>query len=736
MGGKLRTSVESFSIVDGEWQEKASNMSVSEHSAIIPYRKGRGNLYVLVETIGGFPDHAQVQQQIVGIAQEYFYTSGSITAGIRAVIKAANVYLFEENLNAPREQRGVAGVTCMVLKDRDAYIGQLGPALLYHIGKGVFQILPKESTWLTCERLEDVDISRHPPLGLRREVEPELFHLRVQEGDTLLLASTSLAKLANKDEIARAVTQQDAHSVRENLEVLARGRDVSVLIIEIQGVSSTFTEAAAERPAAAHRPGVWSRISSAIREMLVPAAEEAEGAEEVMHEEVEKTRALPQIDLKNTLRSIWHSVVYLGRKSAIFLSHMLPEPEAARRPKRPYTRKGKERAAARVDAKWLWVALLIPVAIVLLLAFSRFQHEQARQAHFRQLVQSVEKTKRGAETAATVEEQRTKLTEALALLDKALELKPGDTALVEQRKAMLDWLDRINHVKRISLRLLKEFPDTETAQCALSTLIMHESEVYVLDMGTHRVYKYLLNEAGDDLQVLPTDPVLLRRGEVRGDITVDELLGIAWVEAGLQRSTSALLILDKGGHTFEHTADTQVRALETADTGAWSEPVAIAGYYGRLYVLDPGTNQLLRYGLNDAGYDGSISNYFKEPTDIHDAVSIAIDGYVYVLHADGKISKYQDGLSVPFPQTNLDEPLRKPSCIFASGVMDEDGYVYVADVENQRIVQYSKAGDFIYQFRSHDPSEMNALKSLFVNEDERKLYLINGNRLYCAPLPE
>ena len=159
MSGRLRTSVESFSIVNGVWQEQAPNLSVSERSAIIPHRKGRGNLYVLVETIGSFPDHAQVQQRIIEIAQEYFRTSGSITAGLRTVIKAANAYLFEENLNAPREQRGVAGVTCMVLKDRDAYIGQLGPALLYHIGKGVSQILPKESTWLTSERLQDVDIS-------------------------------------------------------------------------------------------------------------------------------------------------------------------------------------------------------------------------------------------------------------------------------------------------------------------------------------------------------------------------------------------------------------------------------------------------------------------------------------------------------------------------------------------------------------------------------------------------
>ena len=735
MSGRLRTSVESLSIVNGVWQEQAPNLGISEYSAIIPYRKGRGNLYVLVETIGNFPDHAQVQQRIIEIAQEYFHTSGSITAGIRSVIKAANAYLFEENLNAPREQRGVAGVTCVVLKDRDAYIGQLGPALLYHIGKGVSQILPRDSTWLTSETLQDVDISRHPPLGLRRDVEPELFHLRVQEGDMLILASTPLAKLANKDEVIHAVAHRDAHTARTNLQALARGEDVSALIIEILGVSPTPAALPADRTRAAPQPSAWSRFSTAIREMLIPAGEEQEIAEEEMV--VEEAEGPSRImSLKDSLRSLWRTLASLGHKLAVLLARVLPEPETAPRTKRQSVRKDKEQAPARADVKWLWIALLIPLAIVLLLAFTRFQHEQTRRAQFQQLLQRVEEAKLSAQTSPTAVEQRVKLGEALALLDEALELKPEDAGLLEQRKALLEWLDRINYVSRIPLRLLKEFPDTENAKCALSTVIVHGIDVYVLDVGTDRVYKYLLDETGQDLQVLPTDPVLLRKGDARGQVTVDELLDIAWVEAGNQRGTDSFMILDKKGHTFEYTPATEIRALDSADTSAWSAPVAIAGYYGRLYVLDPGANRVLKYGLTNSGYDGSLINYLKIEADIHDAVDMAIDGNVYILHADGKISKYQEGLSVPFPQNNLDEPLKSPSCIFATGLMDEGGYVYVADAGNRRIVQYSKAGEFIRQFRAQDQNSLNALKGFFIDEEQRRLYLIDGNKLYLAPLLE
>jgi len=252
MGTKLQTLVDSLSIVDGVWQERASNIGMFEQAAMIPSRHGRGNLYILVETVGGFPDHAQIQQRIIEVVQQYFATDGSITAGLREAIKAANESLFELNLNAPREQRGVAGVTCLVLKDQDAYTGQIGPALLYQIGRDRFQRLPQESTWLSSEKLQDVDISKNPPLGLRRTVEPDLCHLHVRDGDVFILATTSLDKLTTEDQIRNAVIHRGAHTVRENLEAMVSGKDLSLLIVEVLSVE--------QAPVPAEKPGGRPRV--------------------------------------------------------------------------------------------------------------------------------------------------------------------------------------------------------------------------------------------------------------------------------------------------------------------------------------------------------------------------------------------------------------------------------------------------------------------------------------------
>lgn len=742
MDGRLRTAVDSFSFVNGVLQESASTLDAFEQSALIPDRRGRGNLYVLVETIGGFPDHAQVQQQIIQVAQEYFRTTGSITAGIRAAIKTANAKVFDANLNAPREQRGVAGVTLMVLKDRDAYVGQLGPALLYHVGKGEFRRMPAESTWLSSETLGDIDTDRQPPLGLRREVEPELSHLYVTDGDVLILASTLLAKLATEDDIRAAGTHRGASGARQSLQSLAGGEDVSALVVEVLAVGEAPVAA---RPA--ERPGLWARISSGVRESLharpaesLLAAEEQAALEEEEYWEEEEAEAAPRtIDVRGAAQSLWRALTKVGRGLAVLVARVLPEAEPGQRGRRRGARRAKA-PAAHADRRWLWIALLIPVLVIAIFALTRYQYARSRQQDFEQLWESAQQAKTAAQISTSASEQRVKLAQALSALDEALLVKPEDEQILTERQELSNWLDRINQVSRLFyFNLLKEFPDTEEVKNQLGTAVVQGIDVYVLDVGMNRVYKYLFNEAKDAFQALVTGPVLLRKGDQHGEITVDDLLDVAWVESTPALGSSALFILDKQGHVLEYDpALGRISAFPTADTSGWQNPVAVTGYFGRLYLLDPGANRILKYPLTSGGYEGPPTDYLQpDPaTNLADAVDLAIDGNVYVLHADGRIAKYSEGVGVPFPQKNLDEPLKAPCCIFVTGSMDESGSVYVADSGNSRIVQFTKAGEFVRQLRSRDAGYMDELRGLFVDEAGKTLYPVDGNKLYQVTLPD
>jgi hypothetical protein len=737
MSTGLQTNVDSVSIVDGVWQETATNLGIIEQSRMVPTWHGRGNLYVLVETIGGFPDPSYIEQRIVDVISEYHGTPGSVTAGIRASIKAANTFLFEENLNAQREERGVAGVTCVVLKDQDAYIGQCGPAVLYHVGKAQFQRLPQESTWLSSPTLQDVDISAEPPLGLRRDVEPELFHLTVRGGDVLILTSTSVPKSVSDREATQAGLRRHAREVRSALEDSAKGQDVSLIVVELMGMEEEgLAEGEGpERELAPAGPStVLERLSSRARGLFGPSAEEPEDFEEAIQEEREIGARGTTIDIRSSAQSAWRLVSRLGREAAALLARVLPETDQvgdARPGRRP-------RATSREgNRRWLYAALIIPLAVLILVAVSRFQHDRARQAEFAQFMQQAQEAQASAESRPLAE-QRTRLGEALGFLEQAAAIKPEDEQVLAKQEEIQLALDRINGVVRIPyLTLLQEFPDTETERSQLRRVVVRGIDVYVVDTGTNRVYKYLLDETGNALQALEGDPIILRKGDRRNDTTIGELLDITWVEAGGLRGISSLMVMDLGGHVVEYDPLVGLKPLPVADTSQWATPEGVVGYYGRLYVLDPEADHLLRYILTNQGYDGEPTNYFdaESGAQLRDAVDVAIDGNVYILHSDGTISKYEQGSSVPFPQNDLDQPLQAASAIYATGFMDEDGYVYVADPGNQRIVQFSKAGDFIQQFVVPEASPMDALTGLSVDETQKKLFLVGDNKLHLWNLP-
>ena len=66
----------------------------------------------------------------------------------------------------------------------------------------------------------------------------------------------------------------------------------------------------------------------------------------------------------------------------------------------------------------------------------------------------------------------------------------------------------------------------------------------------------------------------------------------------------------------------------------------------------------------------------------------------------------------------------------------EEGHVYVADAGNRRVVQFSKEGEFLRQFRAAEGStEMDQLRGLFVDEERGRMFLMNGNSLLVSPMP-
>jgi len=372
--------------------------------------------------------------------------------------------------------------------------------------------------------------------------------------------------------------------------------------------------------------------------------------------------------------------------------------------------------------------------VALLVGVVYLQWGQAREARFAELVTQARARYTLALTAADKPTGRRLLHEAQGLLTEAQTLKPADPVTGDLQKEIQATLDKMNNVVKLYwVGALQRYDEPGSNP---SRVIVRGIDIYVLDKGTHRVYKYLLNEVGDGLQDLDVDPVLLRKGDQRGDIVVSDLVDMVWMPVGSGRQTSNLLVLESGGSLLEYDPTFGLTVLPVGGRDQWHYPRLIGSYFGNFYLLDSQSNQIFKYlPTADGGYSNPPEPWFRIDVDLVGVVDMAIDGYIYLLYADGRILKFMGGELAPFEQTELDEPLRGPTAIFTSPD-EETRFLYVADAGNKRIVQFSKEGQFIRQFKAAEAGVFDQLTSLYVDEAGSKLYILSGNALYMANIPE
>lgn len=698
MSRKLETIVSQLSVVAGVRQEQATNMAAIEPARAILRKPKEGSLYIMVEVTGDPLGRDAIYRELTRIiSEEYFRARGSITAKLRQAIRAANSFLLQENLSSlPHEQR-TGGVTCAVLREEDVYIAQAGRTTVYVLRQGELTSFPESE--LTAEEAT--------PLGFKREVPVRFYYRRVGVGDVVLLANSSLAQQVSPEQIAQAIVEPDVELALADLEELAGGGDASAMVIRVVP--------ARERP----------RVKSEVTRRPVMARLKATAKER-----------LPRPDWGSLGRGMASLVVNILRGTGNFLRRLLPEPglssaeakeaptpsERAIRPRQPY------RAAEGHRNLWMGVAIAIPVIVVVLVIAVYWRQGTARQARFEELLAQAQQQMALAEQVdeATA---RGHLLEALDSLGEAEKLWPDKPPLPDLRE---DTVNRLNAIDRvIALRWISPLWEYSEPGSDPGRVIINGIDIYVLDKGLDRVYKHLLDDTLQALQELEVEPVLLRKGDQRGPVVVGELVDVVWVEAKGGRLRGSLLVLESGGSPLEYDPIRGISVLPIGGSDSWIQPQIAGSYQGNFYLLDSSLNQILRY---EPDYGGLPEHYFPTPgeVDLAGVVDMAIDGQVYILYADGRILKFLGGQPAPFELVGLYEPLRNPTALFTS---EEAEFLYVADAGNKRIVQISKEGRFLRQFKAGEGEALDQLKGLFASETYHRLYFVSGNKLYVTNIP-
>jgi len=160
---------------------------------------------------------------------------------------------------------------------------------------------------------------------------------------------------------------------------------------------------------------------------------------------------------------------------------------------------------------------------------------------------------------------------------------------------------------------------------------------------------------------------------------------------------------------------------------AWGEIVDVKGFTNNLYLLDS-QGEIWRY-LAIEGAFGEKQKWLQQKADFSSAISLAIDGSLWVLTQDGQILKFLQGQKDSFILSGLNKPFFEPTAIFTD--FDSQN-LYVLDNGNARIVVLSKNGEYQAEYRW---PQLNQAQDLAVIETEKKIFCLLGSKIYSMEMP-
>ncbi|NOZ05597.1 MAG: hypothetical protein GXP41_04495 [Chloroflexi bacterium] len=784
-----KTQVASLSLVDGQKRDDVPEAGAIEAGEDMPPGSAhKGNLYLLCQLVAPAETWDLISTHIINMAIRTFYgTTGSVTASLRQAVLATNRYLVDENSRSLAGQEILAGITCVALREHDLFIAQGGPSLVYVLHGGELLTYPE-----TAETPQEMSAAQ--PLGQSPTPSVQLFHCTVNSGDTFLLSASHLPYLAGQDQIEETLQKPSPEDLLQHLETLVGTGDFSALAIrlaeaQITGITSVSApdgEAplSPPEPADALPDEIAGTVESSVPQRDTGTAEAPyagigempEHEDEYEDEDTwddEPTGPPPGLILARILEVASFSLSYLLRGLAKLVAgigavgavvgsivgpaleglgrgivgvsgylkrgflavgrQMLPGVDTAPSKTRQAQARPQKPQASGSSTRFMLVGLLVPLLIVALAAGFWFRQTQARHVRVQALLQQGQDALRSGPSLPRDSARKT-LAKAIQNVEEARRLDPQAEKAGQLLADLAQTLDNVNQVSRLTaLVSLDDYtapPGTEPHRLAFG-----QDSIFVLDIGLDRVLRYPRTSATGSTQ----GSTVLQIGQEVGGQTVGELLDIAWVEPGNGRTDAGILVLTKDGHLFEVTKDGQTRQDTIVQTDTWKDVKRIDTFVGNFYALDAGAAQIYKYAPTPEGsYTLPPEAWIQTGQEATGPlVDMAIDGNIFLLTADGIVSKFTAGEKQDFPMSDLEKPMTSTKSIFA----DPDGrFVYVGDPTEQRIVVFDKEGQFVRQLRTKDgegtTEPLGNLVSVAVDEAQQQVFLLTPKHLWKATMPD
>ncbi len=349
-------------------------------------------------------------------------------------------------------------------------------------------------------------------------------------------------------------------------------------------------------------------------------------------------------------------------------------------------------------------SLLIFIGSVLM---SRINHAKTEQeAYYQRLVSNIEEKKNAAEASLLYNDE----SRALTLLQEAetsLKQIPVDSPEREQKSTELKnqlavTLTKLQKMILVNATALVDFSE-KNPNAKTDTLIRINDVLVTSGKEDTLLYSYSLTNKELSTQLHDTVTPL-------GDNAVPK-----------EQDKIVFAVGDTNIAEFENT--TKSLSQKNISFPTPNGKIQSMGLYNRrLYILDPMNNQIFKHNQTLTGYDKGVP-WITDGVDIKQGVSLAIDGDVYVLSSNGKVSKFTSGKISFFELQGVLPELTSATKIWTSS---DTNNIYILDTSLKRIVVIDKQGKFLKQFTS---PQWNQVSSFVVDEKAKKIFVLDMNKI-------
>jgi hypothetical protein len=676
---------------------------------VAPRKAARGRemdtFFALVLPSGTNPAPASFYERMAQLAAEqYFNSTGSVTSGVRSLFNNINENLYQHNESASNRPYE-AHLICAILHSSDVFLAR--------VGGGVAMLQTPAATQVFPSSFDNDEALFGPPLGVQPVPDIKMGHYRLQNGARLVLADNNLADI-EMSEMETTLGRANLGEVLLGFKMLVQG-NLTLLAVEfvppdapdsvsVRSGQSTRSETISTprqvdpAPEAAPKPG-----SARSRQNAPPPGYR-----------VQRGASAVALKLADSMDTIGNVVERIGE-------------EAADKPGRLATFLSNGST------------VLIPIALVMMVVVLWLSGTGASEFEM-----CVTEANEAAELARGIASNDVTGTLAawnalLLTVERCNDINPNDqpdmqlAALTREGQSIIDSLNQINRREVIPI---EAFPNA-----TLTRGVLRGEDLYVLDNGNDQVYRITLTEDGRSMVANTRQPIAtMRRGAAVGAFTLGDILDITWAESGSGLSQgNVLLALDRSGVLVEYSPTFLARGVQKLlGTEQWHNPIRLSMWQGRLYLLDPGADQIWRYDPSGGVFPGAPIEYFtgtQRPT-LANAVDFGIDdsGRVYILFQDGVIAMFRSGEELRFGFAGFppNQSIESAESMFLNTNPVSPG-IYVTDRVNRTVFETSMAGTFISSYRAFDESNFDLLADVVADETKRMVYVLSGNSILAFP---